>query len=289
MTISPQKPGARRAGARELLARHGLSPRKSLGQNFLLDRRVQERIVAAAALSAEDAVVEIGAGLGALTALLAERAGKVLAIERDAQLAAILREELGQESTLEILEADALEVDFAAAARRFGRPLVVVGNLPYVVTSPVLFAIIAAAARGQVVERAIFMVQKEFAQRMLSPPGNREYGRLSVMVQQVAEAEILFHVSPAAFLPPPAVTSTVVRLRPRAEPLGPVRDPAVFAQVVREAFGTRRKMLRRALEPAFGGARAAAALAAAGIPGTLRAEQLAVADFARLANALTDA
>lgn len=289
MTVSLPKAGARRAGARELLARHGLAPRKSLGQNFLLDRRVQERIVAAAALSAEDAVVEIGAGLGALTGLLGERAGKVLAIERDARLAAILREELGDNPSLEIIAADALAVDLAAVAHRLGRPLVVVGNLPYQVTSPVIFAVMAVAARGQVVKRAIFMVQKEFAQRMLSPPGSREYGRLSVMVQQAAEAEILFHVAPGAFLPPPAVTSTVLRLRPRAEPLGEVRDPALFARVVREAFGTRRKMLRRALEPAFGGARAAAALAAADIPGTLRAEQLAVADFARLARALSDA
>jgi 16S rRNA (adenine1518-N6/adenine1519-N6)-dimethyltransferase len=132
------------------------------------------------------------------------------------------------------------------------------------------------------------MVQKEFAQRMLSPPGSREYGRLSVMVQQAAAAELLFHVAPGAFLPPPAVTSTVVRLRPRGAPLGEVRDQVLFARVVREAFGTRRKMLRRALEPAFGPA-AATALAAAGIPGTQRAEQLSVADFARLANALADA
>jgi len=164
---------------------------------------------------------------------------------------------------------------------------VVVGNLPYVVTSPVLFATIEAAARGQVVDRAIFMVQKEFAQRMLAPPGSRVYGRLSVMVQQAASAEILFHVGSGAFLPPPAVTSTVLRLRPRAQPLAEVRDASLFARVVREAFGARRKMLRRALEPGFG-ARAAMAMEAAGIAGTRRAEELAVADFARLANALAE-
>jgi 16S rRNA (adenine1518-N6/adenine1519-N6)-dimethyltransferase len=157
------------------------------------------------------------------------------------------------------------------------------------VTSPVIFATIAAAAGGRVVDRAIFMVQKEFAQRMLAPPGSRTYGRLSVMVQQAAAAEILFHVGAGAFLPPPAVTSSVVRLRPRAEPLAAVDDPSVFDKVVREAFGTRRKMLRRALEPALGGKRANAALAAAGIPGTQRAEELSVADFARLANAIAHA
>jgi 16S rRNA (adenine1518-N6/adenine1519-N6)-dimethyltransferase len=273
------------ASAAELLARHGLSPKKALGQNFLVDPRVQERIVAAAELDPSDVVVEIGAGLGALTARLVQAAGKVIAVERDAKLAHILRAELAEWSNLEIVAGDALEFDLASCAARVGRPLVVVGNLPYVITSPVLFAVLEAAAAGKVVDRAIFMVQKEFAQRLLSPPGSRVYGRLSVMAQQAAEAEMLFHVGKGAFLPPPAVTSTVLRLRPRKVPLAAVEDPALFAQLVREAFGARRKMLRRGLEPAFG-ARAAAALASAGIAGTRRAEELSVADFARLANAL---
>jgi 16S rRNA (adenine1518-N6/adenine1519-N6)-dimethyltransferase len=264
-----------------------LSPKKSLGQNFLVDPRVQERIVAAAELRDSDVVVEIGAGLGALTTRLADVAKRVIAIDRDAQLAAVLCVELADRPNLEIILGDALEFDLGKAARDAGQALVVVGNLPYVVTSPVLFATIEAAAGGQVVDRAIFMVQKEFAQRMLAPPGSRVYGRLSVMVQQAASAEILFHVGAGAFLPAPAVTSTVLRLRPRAQPLADVRDASLFARVVREAFGARRKMLRRALEPGFG-ARAAAALEEAGIAGTRRAEELAVADFARLANALAE-
>lgn len=288
MSSLVEKPKAPQATARELLSRHGLSPKKSLGQNFLVDPRAQERIVAAAEIQDCDVVVEIGAGLGALTARLADVASKVIAIDRDAQLVAILRSELADRPNLEIVLGDALEFDLGEAARKAGRPLVVVGNLPYVVTSPVLFATIEAAAGGQVVDRAIFMVQKEFAQRMLAPPGSRTYGRLSVMVQQAASAEILFHVGAGAFLPAPAVTSTVLRLRPRAQPLADVRDASLFARVVREAFGARRKMLRRALEPGFGGARAAAALDAAGIAGTRRAEELAVADFARLANALAE-
>jgi 16S rRNA (adenine1518-N6/adenine1519-N6)-dimethyltransferase len=275
------------ASARELLKRHGLLPKKSLGQNFLVDPHVQERIVAAAEVQDTDVVVEIGAGLGALTARLAALAKKVIAIDRDAHLVPILRSELADRPNLEIVLGDALEFDLGQAARAAGQPLVVVGNLPYVVTSPVLFATIEAAQGGQVVDRAIFMVQKEFAQRMLAPPGSRTYGRLSVMVQQAASAEILFHVGAGAFLPPPAVTSTVIRLRPRAQPLAAVRDAGLFARVVREAFGARRKMLRRALEPGFG-VRAAAALEAAGIAGTRRAEELAVADFARLANALAE-
>jgi 16S rRNA (adenine1518-N6/adenine1519-N6)-dimethyltransferase len=130
------------------------------------------------------------------------------------------------------------------------------------------------------------MVQREFAQRVVAPPGSRTYGRLSVTVQQHAEARILFHVPPGAFHPPPAVTSSVMRLVPRAAPLAPVRDEALFAEVVKQAFSTRRKMLRRALEPAFGETAVARALAAASIDETLRAERLSVADFARLADAL---
>jgi 16S rRNA (adenine1518-N6/adenine1519-N6)-dimethyltransferase len=280
-SASPRMPSAR-----ELLARHGISAKKSLGQNFLVDPNVQERIVAAAQLGPDDVVVEIGPGLGALTARMVPQAKKVIAIDRDPRMVAILRAELGHAQNLEIVEGDALDFDLPACAVAAGRPLVVVGNLPYVITSPILFSVVEAAAASKVVDRAIFMVQKEFAQRMLSPPGSRVYGRLSVMVQQLAQGEILFHVGSGAFVPAPAVTSTVVRLRPRPVPLAPVADTALFARVVREAFSGRRKMLRRSLEPAFGVA-AAVALAKAEVAGTRRAEELSVADFARIANALS--
>jgi 16S rRNA (adenine1518-N6/adenine1519-N6)-dimethyltransferase len=271
--------------ARELLALHGLTPKKALGQNFLVDPRVQERIVAAAKIAPDDVVVEIGPGLGALTFRLGEAAKQVIAVDRDRQMVDVLRTQLANRPNIEVVLGDALEFDLRRAAEQAGRPLVVVGNLPYVVTSPLLFAILEAAAGGRVVDRAVLMVQKEFAQRMLAPPGSRVYGRLSVMAQQACEAEILFHVGAGAFLPPPAVTSSVLRLRPRPQPLASVEDAGTFERVVREAFGTRRKMLRRALEPGFG-ERAAMALAAAAIDGTRRAEELSVADFARLANAL---
>jgi len=239
----------------------------------------------AASVGSDDVVVEIGAGLGALTRRLVGQAGQVIAIEHDAELAALLEQEMGPSPGLRVERADALDFDFAAAARAAGRPLVVVGNLPYQITSPLLFAITDAAAGGRVIGRAILMVQKEFAQRMLAGPGSKVYGRLSVMVQQQAEGEILFHVGPGAFHPRPAVTSTVLRLRPRLTPLAPVRDPAQFAQVVKQAFAARRKMLRRALEPLSGAEAAAQALALSGIPGTRRAEELSVAEFARLADA----
>jgi 16S rRNA (adenine1518-N6/adenine1519-N6)-dimethyltransferase len=289
VTPALPSPSASSPSTREVLQRHGLRAKKSWGQNFLVDARVQERIVAAASLGRDDVVVEIGAGLGALTRLLVAQAGQVIAIEHDAELAALLEQELGPCPGLQVERADALDFDFAAAARAAGRALVVVGNLPYQITSPLLFAITDAAAGGQVIDRAILMVQKEFAQRMLAGPGSKVYGRLSVMVQQQAEGAILFHVGPGAFHPRPAVTSTVLRLRPRPTPLAPVRDPAQFARVVKQAFAGRRKMLRRGLEPLAGAEAAARALACAGILGTRRAEELSVAEFARLADAFSPA
>ena len=289
MTPALPRPSAGPPSTREILQRHGLRAKKSWGQNFLVDARVQERIVAAASVGSDDVVVEIGAGLGALTRLLVAQAGQVIAIEHDAELAALLEQELDPCPGLQIECADALDFDFAAAARAAGRALVVVGNLPYQITSPLLFAITDAAAGGRVIDRAILMVQKEFAQRMLAGSGSKVYGRLSVMVQQQAEGAILFHVGPGAFHPRPAVTSTVLRLRPRPTPLAPVRDPAQFARVVKQAFAGRRKMLRRGLEPLAGGEAAARALACAGILGTRRAEELSVAEFARLADAFSPA
>ncbi len=275
-------------GAGELLARYGLRPKKSWGQNFLADRRVAERIVEAAGLQADDVVVEIGAGLGALTAGLAARAARVVAVERDPDLVAVLRAELQAQPAVEVAAVDALELDFAAEATRAGRPLVVIGNLPYQITTPLLFAVLAAAEAGRVIARAVFMVQKEVAERLAAPPGGKTYGRLTVMVQQLARVTPLFHVGPGAFLPPPAVASSVFRLEPRAQPRAAVTDPGRFERVVRAAFEGRRKMLRRALEPGFGAEALAAAFAATGIDGTRRGETLSVEELAALANALAE-
>jgi 16S rRNA (adenine1518-N6/adenine1519-N6)-dimethyltransferase len=278
---------------RRVLARHGLAAKKSWGQNFLHDRSVLDRIVAAAGATADDVVVEIGAGLGTLTGALARAQPaprRILAIEREPDMLAVLRAELGGEepaSRVELVEGDALAFDFAAARAAAGRPLIVVGNLPYQISSALVLTLVAAGARGDVA-RAVVMVQREMAQRLVAPPGSRTYGRPSVTVAQHAEARILFHVRPGSFHPPPSVTSSVMRLDPRPAPLAPVRDPALFEAVVKQAFATRRKMLRRALAGGFGEARTTAALAASGIDGTRRAEELAVADFARLSDAFAD-
>jgi 16S rRNA (adenine1518-N6/adenine1519-N6)-dimethyltransferase len=274
---------------RRLLAKYELHAKKSWGQNFLVDRNVLERIVRAAALGPDDVVVEIGAGLGALTAALASATPaprRIIAVERDPDMVRVLHAELADRPQVEVRAADAVHLDLAAERAAAGRPLVVVGNLPYQIGSVILLAL---AQAGGAVARAVVMVQKEFAQRVIAPAGNKIYGRLSVMIQQRMSARVLFHVGPGAFHPAPKVTSSVLRLEPRAAPLAPVRDPALFERVVKEAFGTRRKMLRRALEPAFGAAAVARALEQAAIAGTLRAEALAVADFGRLSNAMEEA
>jgi 16S rRNA (adenine1518-N6/adenine1519-N6)-dimethyltransferase len=274
-----------------VLSRHGLGAKKSWGQNFLHDRSVLERIVAAAGAGADDVVVEIGAGLGTLTGALARAEPpprRILAIEREPDMLSVLGAELGADTRVELVQADALAFDFAAARAAAGRPLIVVGNLPYQISSALVMMLLGAGARGDVA-RAVIMVQREMAQRLVAPPGSRTYGRPSVTVAQHAEARILFHVRPGSFHPAPSVTSSVMRLVPRATPLAPVRDPALFEAVVKQAFATRRKMLRRALAAGFPESAVTAALAASGIAGTRRAEELAVADFARLADGLSDA
>ena len=237
----------------------------------------------------DDVVVEIGAGLGTLTsALLAGSTPprRLLAIERDPDMLKVLHAELGGDARVEIRAEDATFFDFARTARDVGRPILVVGNLPYQITTALLFAIIDA---GAAVARAVVMVQRELAERVVSPPGGKIYGRLSVMVQQRMEVRRLFNVAPGAFFPRPKVVSAILSLVPRPAPLAPVEDEALFALVVKEAFGTRRKMLRRSLGDAFGDALAATALVASGTPPTARPEELSVAEFARLAGAIAAA
>jgi 16S rRNA (adenine1518-N6/adenine1519-N6)-dimethyltransferase len=197
----------------------------------------------------------------------------------------VLDAELAGDAHVQVIAADALAFDYAAASRDAGRPVIAVGNLPYQISSALVLALVEVGARGALA-RAVVMVQREMAQRIVAPPGSRTYGRLTIAVAQHAEARILFHVRPGSFHPAPAVISSVLSLVPRAAPLAPVRDAALFEAVVKQAFATRRKMLRGALAARFGDAAVTAALAASGIAGTQRAEQLSVADFARLANAL---
>lgn len=257
--------------------------KKSLGQHFLHERGIVERIVLAVDPRPGDHLVEIGPGQGAITFPLLDRHGALTAIEFDRDLVAPLADAAQAHGTLEIVRADVLDVDLTTLARQVspnGR-IRLVGNLPYNLSSPILFHALDHAAA---IVDMHFMLQKEVVDRMAAASGSKVYGRLSVMLQAWCAVTALFPVSPGAFRPPPKVDSAVVRLVPRDPRTVGIEDPARFAQVVRAAFGQRRKTLRNALREVCDDA----AIHAAGIdPGT-RAEQLAVADFVRLANLRPD-
>jgi 16S rRNA (adenine1518-N6/adenine1519-N6)-dimethyltransferase len=269
--------------ARELIARHGVRAKKSWGQNFLADERALEAIARSSGAGPDDVVVEIGAGLGTLTLHLAAHAGRVIAVERDRDMVAVLRAELSGDARIEIAEQNALELDYRALSRAAGRRLIVVGNLPYQLASPLLFRVLEA--RGAVA-RAVVMLQREMAERVVAPPGGRDYGALTAMVRMVADARIVLRVPAGAFVPAPRVASAVVRLDLLDGTRAPVRDEAHFSKVVHAAFGQRRKTLRNALKAIAPPASIERALAAAAIDGGRRGETLDVAELARLADAL---
>ena len=249
--------------------------KKSLGQNFLHDRSVIDRIVLAVNPQPGDRLVEIGPGQGALTLPLLDRIGAMTAIEFDRDLLQPLAVAASTHGELTLVSADVLSVDLAALAG--DGQLRLVGNLPYNLSSPILFH---ALAHATVVRDMHFMLQKEVVERMASGPGSKVYGRLSVMLQAYCAVTPLFTVAPGSFRPAPKVDSAIVRLVPRtAETIG-VRDRQRFAAIVRAAFGQRRKTLRNALD----GVVDSATMLAADIRPELRAEQLAVEDFVRLAN-----
>jgi len=252
----------------------GHPARKRFGQHFLIDEAVIDAIVRAIAPQRDDALIEIGPGLSALTQPLLRRVDRLTVIELDRDLAARLRRQHAQAS-LHVIEADALTVDF----RALGQHLRIVGNLPYNISSPLLFHLTAFAAQ---VRDQIFMLQREMVDRMVALPSTSAYGRLSVMLQARWRIEHLFDVPNTAFDPPPRVQSAVVRMTPLGEDRPKARDEALFAQVVAHAFAQRRKMLRRSL----GDWAAQIAWDALDIAPTARAENLSVAQYVALADHL---
>ena len=254
--------------------------KKNLGQNFLHDRGVIERIVLAIDPRPGDRIVEIGPGQGALTFPLLRRHGELTAIEFDRDLLQPLAAAAQAHGALSLLNANVLDVDFSALAAG-GMPgeglLRLVGTLPYNLSSPILFHALDHAAA---IRDMHFMLQKEVVERMAAGPGSKVYGRLSVMLQAYCRVTPLFKVPPGAFRPAPKVDSAVVRLQPLPPGAVVVADRTRFAHVVRAAFGQRRKTLRNALS----GVVDATAIEAAGVRPDARAEQLSVADFASLAN-----
>jgi len=249
--------------------------KKSLGQHFLHERGVVAKILLALDPRPGDRIVEIGPGQGAMTLPLLERHGALTAIEFDRDLLAPLAGAARAHGALTLIHADVLDVDFTALAA--DGPIRLVGNLPYNLSSPILFHALDHAA---VVRDMHFMLQKEVVERMAAAPGSKVYGRLSVMLQAYCDVTALFAVAPGAFRPPPKVDSAVVRLVPRPVDRIGIPDRTRFAAIVRAAFGQRRKTLRNALQSVCD----AALLERAGIDPRQRAEQLAVADFVRLAN-----
>jgi 16S rRNA (adenine1518-N6/adenine1519-N6)-dimethyltransferase len=258
--------------------RRGFPPtRKSLGQHFLTDRRILTRIADALHLTGTETVVEIGPGRGALTDLLVERAGRLIAIEYDRALAELLRERYARRGNVLVAQADVLEVSLGELA---AGPYVLVGNVPYYITTPILFHALAPPRA----ERAVYLVQKEVADRLTAAPGGKEYGALTVNVAAVARAEKLFNVPAGAFSPPPKVESAVVRITPLEHPLVAPAEERPLRELVQGAFGMRRKQMRRVMRSLRGldVSAAEAALHAAGIDPEVRPETLSSAQFAKL-------
>ncbi len=252
-------------------------PRKRFGQHFLHDPRVVQRIVAAFAPGRDEVVAEIGPGPGVLTRELAGRVARLHAVEIDRDLAAEREKEFAGDDSVTIHTGDALDFDFCALVHA-PQQLRLIGNLPYNISTPLLFHLLDQA---HCIHDMLFMLQKEVVDRMAAAPGGRDYGRLSVMVQWHCEVERVFVIGPGAFRPPPRVDSAIVHLRPHPRPPIPVAQPERFARIVREAFSHRRKTLRNALQ----GVVSTDAFDKSGIDGTRRPETLTVAEYAALANA----
>lgn len=275
---------------REVVARFDIAPKKALGQNFLFDLNLTRRIARAAGPLQDATIIEIGPGPGGLTrALLAEGAGQVVAIERDARcLAALAEISAHYPGRLEVIEGDALEVDMQALCARYASegPVRVCANLPYNISTVLLTNWLEADIWPPAWDRLTLMFQREVAERIVATPAERaDYGRLAVLCGWRSQARILFDVAPSAFTPPPKVTSSVVELRPREAPMD--CDKRALLAITQAAFGQRRKMLRQSLKGVAPGGDAEGLLSAAGIAPTKRAEEVEVEGFVALALALS--
>ena len=270
---------------REILAEKNLAPRKSLGQNFLIDGNILDKIAAAADLDRSDRVLEVGPGLGALTAKLLERAGMVVAVEYDRGLYAILTEQFATATNLRLINCDFMEFDLRTLADAFPGEArsKIVANLPYYITTPAIFKLVEAEIDWSVL---VFLVQKEVALRMTAAPGGKDYGALTVMLNYYGQVEKVGIVPKTVFYPAPQVESAIVRIRPSADPERRALYPYLH-RVVQAAFGQRRKTVLNALQNAAGNKETAGTiLAGLGIDPGRRGETLDSAEFVALARAL---
>jgi 16S rRNA (adenine1518-N6/adenine1519-N6)-dimethyltransferase len=255
--------------------------RKRLGQHFLVDKTALARIADALGPTAADTVVEIGPGRGALTDVLCMRAGRVVAIELDRDLVPYLRDRYAEKGNVEVIERDVLEINLGDVA---GGPFLLAGNVPYYITTPILFHALEPPRPS----RAVYLVQREVAERVVAPPGSRTYGALSVNVQGFAHAEVVGRVPAGAFKPPPSVESAILRVVPRHDPVVPDESSDAFRALVQDAFSLRRKQMRRVVRTlaSLDAERAEAVLNEAAIDPETRPETLSPQDFARLLQSL---
>lgn len=274
-----------------ILQKYQFRFKKKYGQNFLIDTTVLERIIKAAEINEKDCVLEIGPGIGTMTQYLAEHAGKVIAVEIDKALIPILEETLAPYKNVVVLQGDILKTDIGELAERYngGKPLKVVANLPYYITTPIIMGLFE---KHVPLESITIMVQKEVAERMQAGPGTKDYGALSLAVQYYAAPEIVANVPPNCFMPRPAVGSAVVKLECFETPPVKTEDEKFMFALIRAAFNQRRKMLINALSGASGLSLTkelvADALVELGISETIRGEKLSLAEFAKLSDYCTD-
>ncbi len=273
----------------EVLQKHQFHFQKKYGQNFLIDTSVLERIMAAAEITEQDCVLEIGPGIGTMTQYLAERAREVVAVEIDRNLIPILEETLSEYANVTLINEDILKVDLnqLAKEKNAGEPMKVVANLPYYITTPIVMGLFE---RQVPLKSITIMVQKEVAERMQAEPGTKDYGALSLAVQYYAKPEVVAKVPPNCFMPRPTVGSAVIRLTRYEEPLVRVRDEGKLFGIIRAAFNQRRKTLVNALgnaaELEITKERAAEALQQIGLMPTVRGEALTLEQFAELSRVI---
>lgn len=275
----------------EIIQKYEFAFQKKFGQNFLIDTHVLDKIIQAAGLTKEDMVVEIGPGIGTMTQYLADRAGTVVAVEIDTNLIPILKETLGDYDNVTVINEDILKVDIRKLAEQYhgGRPIKVVANLPYYITTPIIMGLFESEVP---IENITVMVQKEVAERMQAGPGTKDYGALSLAVQYYAEPYIVANVPPNCFIPRPNVGSAVIRLTRHQEKPVSVKDEKLMFRLIRASFNQRRKTLQNGLnnsgEVPFSKEEIASAIEKLGLPAAVRGETLTLEQFAALTDILCE-
>ena len=273
------------ASIKKELKEYGLFPRKRWGQHFLVDRNILDKVIRTAEVEKGDIILEVGPGLGEMTLALARQAKKVIAVEIDSKLVAILEKKMRGHPNVEVVKSDILKVDFDQFLKKEGHPIKVVANLPYQISTPLLFHFIESK---DVFSTFTLMLQREVAERMAAPPGRKEYGPLSIFIQLSFDLTIRFFIKPSAFFPPPKVDSALVHMVWREEPLVETNDEEWFKRVVKACFGYRRKTLVNALKHSELVLPESMELKmkGIGIDPQRRPETLTIQEFAALANAL---